>query len=260
LAYFFTGREVYARRAARLVRVWFLDPATRMNPNLQFGQGIPGIAEGRPAGIVETRLLPDILGGVSLLRDSPAWTPSDDAALKDWMREYLEWLLESPLGSIEARTGNNQETWYDLQVVALALYTGQPEVAPESLELAKTDIREEFEPDGRQPRELSRSRAWDYSIFNLTAFLYLALLGQRVGVDLFNYQTADGRSLRDAVDFLVPFATGERRFPYEQIGEFRPSALHRVLRLAAVGWNEPRYRELARQIGGGTQRLELTLP
>jgi beta-glucosidase len=259
LAYFFTGREEYARRAARLVRVWFLNPATRMNPNLQFGQGIPGIAEGRAAGIVETRLLPDVLGGVSLLRDSPAWTSSDDAALKDWMEEYLEWLLESPLGRIEARVGNNQETWYDVQVVALALYTEQPEAASESLELAKTDIREEFEPDGRQTRELARSRAWDYSIFNLTAFLYLALLGERVGVDLWNYQ-ADGRTLRDGVDFLVPFATGERRFPYEQIGEFRPAALHRVLRLAAVGWNEPGYRELALQIGGGTPRLQLTLP
>ena len=260
LAYFYTGRQDYAQQASRLIRAWFLNPATRMNPNLRFGQGIPGIAVGRAAGIVETRLLPDIIGSVILLEGSSAWTASDDEALKDWMREYLEWLLDSPLGRTEARRGNNQETWYDVQVVALALYTGQPEVAPASLEQAKTDIREEFEPDGRQPRELARSRAWDYSIFNLTAFLYLAVLGKRVGIDLWNYRTADGRNLRDGVDFLVPFATGEKRFPYDQIGEFRPATLHRVLRLAAIGWNEPTYRELARQIGGGTRMLELTLP
>jgi hypothetical protein len=45
-----------------------------------------------------------------------------------------------------------------------------------------------------------------------------------------------------------------------QIGEIRPSTLHQVLRLAAIGFKEPRYRELAFQLGGETPRLELTLP
>jgi beta-glucosidase len=260
LAYFLTGRENYAEHAADLVRVWFIDPATRMNPNLQFGQSIPGIAEGRPNGIVETRFLPDILDGITLIRGSPAWTAADDAALKAWMREYLSWLLESPLGREENRRGNNQETWYDVQVAALALYTGQPQIALTNFEDAKSDIREEIEPDGRQPHELERTRAWDYSIFNLQAFLRLATLGERVGVDLWNYRTSDGRGLQKAVDYLIPFATGEKRFPYQQITELRPSALHPILRRAAVGWNNPTYREIARQIGGGSARLNLVLP
>jgi len=231
-----------------------------MNPHLRFGQGIPGITEGRPAGIVETRFLPRIIDGVTLLRDSPAWTAADDDAFKNWMRTYLHWLLDSPLGRDELGRGNNQETWADVQVATLALYTGQTEVARKTLEGARVDIAGEFEPDGRQPRELARTRAWDYSVFNLTAFLDLATLGNRVGVDLWNYRTPDGRSLRQGVDYLVPFAIGEKRFPYQQITQFHPSALHSVLRRAAVGWNDPRYREVAEQIGGGTAQLELTLP
>jgi len=260
LAFHFTSREEYAQHAARLVQVWFLDPATRMNPHLRFGQGIPGIAEGRSAGIIETRFLPNIIDGMTLLQGSSAWTASDDNALKDWMRAYLTWLLESPLGREQARRGNNQETWADVQIVALALYTGQTDVARKILEDARDDIAQEFEPDGRQPREIARTRAWDYSIFDLTAFLHLAALSDRVGVDLWNYSTADGRSLRKGLEYLVPFATAEKRFPHQQITAFRRSALHPVLRRAAVGWKEPRYRELARQIGGGTRRLELTFP
>jgi hypothetical protein len=260
LAFYFTDREVHAYYAARLVRVWFLDRATRMNPHLQFAQGIPGVADGQSAGIIETRFLPTIIDGVTLLRGSSVWTPLDDVAFKTWIRAYLRWLLESGYGQEELARGNNQETWYDVQVVALALYTGQMDVARTRLLGARSEIGRQFEADGRQPRELARTRAWDYSIFNLTAFLHLAALGDRVGVDLWNHRTADGRGLRQGLEYLIPFATGEKRFPYEQITEFRRSDLHPVLRRAAVGWSEPRYRELAREIGGGTRRLELTLP
>jgi hypothetical protein len=260
LAYHLTGREEYAQQAARLVRAWFLDAGTRMNPHLEFAQGIPGIAEGRSAGIIESRFLPTIVDGVLLLQGSPAWTASDDQAFKEWMRSYLEWLLESEKGRAQANRGNNQETWFRVQVVALAVYTGETEAARRTLLDGRAGIGAQFERDGRQPRELRRTRAWDYSVFNLTAYLHLAALGERLDVDLWNYRTPTGRSLRQGVDYLVPFATGEEPFPFEQITEFRPSALHPVLRRAALGWNEPRYRDLAREIGGGSPRLDLTLP
>jgi hypothetical protein len=230
-----------------------------MDPHLEFAQGIPGIAEGRAEGIIETRFFANIIDGVTLLEGSPAWTASDDQALKDWMRAYLQWLLESTHGEDLADRGNNQETWYDLQIVALALYTGQTEVARATLEAARAEIGRQFRPDGSQPHELERTRAWDYSLFNMTAFLHLARLGERQGVDLLNYRTADGSSLRQGLEYLVPFATGERRFPYEQVTEFDPSELHPLLRWAAVAWDEPRYRDLALQIGGGIPTLELTL-
>jgi hypothetical protein len=260
LAFYFTGREAYADQAARLVRVWFLDPATRMNPNLQFGQGIPGRETGRAAGIVETRYLPDIIDGAMLLRGSSAWSPSDDEALRSWMLSYVRWLLGSTLGKEEAKRYNNQETWYDEQVIALSLFTAQATVARHSLETVRAAIGREFMPDGSQPRELRRTRAWSYSIFNLMAYMRIAAMGSRLGVNLWHYHTPDGSSLRRGVDYLVAFATGERRFPYRQIGGFRPSALHPVLLWAALGWNDARYRAIAHQIGGGTARLELMFP
>jgi hypothetical protein len=231
-----------------------------MNPSLRFGQGIPGIAEGRAAGIIETRLLVDIIDGVRLLQESSAWSSSDDAGLKDWMRAYLKWLRESSFGRDEATRGNNQETWYDAQAATLAVYSGQPEIARQIVEAARASIGRQFEPNGGQPRELARTRAWDYSIFNLSAFLELATLGDRLGVDLWNYRTGDGRSLRAGIDFLLPFATGEKRFPYKQITHFDPSLFQTILRWAAVGLKDAAYRELARQIGGTTARLDLTLP
>jgi len=259
LSYYFTGHEPYAEHAAQLARVWFLDPATRMNPHLQFGQGIPGINDGRGIGIIETRGLPDLLDGLALLEGSLAWTKQDEAGLQAWMRAYLAWLIDSPHGKAESRNGNNHETYYDVQVAALALHTSQMAIARQTLETSRERIGRQIEPDGRQPRELERTRSFDYSTMNLNGFFALATLGERAGVDLWTYRTPDGRSLRQALDFLVPFATGQRKWPHEQITELRPEAIHGLLRKAAAAWNEPRYRAIAERVGGGSPRLDLTV-
>jgi hypothetical protein len=260
LAFHLTLRGEYGAQAARLARVWFLDPETRMNPHLNFGQGIPGINDGRGIGIIETRDLVSLLDGILLLRGTAHWTPGDEEGLQAWMRAYLKWLLESPYGREEAKNGNNHETWYDVQVAGLALYTGQRDIARRTLESSRERIARQVDRDGRQPRELERTRAWDYSEFNLRAFFDLAVLGQRVGVGLWTYQTTDGRSLKRALDFMVPFATGEQKWTYEQIGGFRPEIIHGLLRRAAAGMKEPKYRELATRIGGGSPRMDLVVP
>jgi hypothetical protein len=257
LAFHLTGKPEYAEHAARLVRVWFVDPATRMNPHLRYGQGIPGINEGRGIGIIETRRLPKMLDGVLLIAGSPSWRPDDEAALRAWMRSYLTWLLESQHGKEESKNGNNHETWYDVQAAGLALYTGQHGLARRILEGSRDRIARQIQPDGRQPRELERTRAWHYSIFNLEAFFDLATLGERVGVDLWRHRTADGRSLRAAVDFLVPYGLKDQKWPYQDITGFSGAELHQVLRRAAVAWNEPRYGELATRLGGGHASLDL---
>ena len=255
LAFYFTGRQDYAQHAARLVRVWFLDPATRMNPDLQFGQGIPGVAEGRSAGIIETRFLPNIIDGVTLLQGSSAWTTADDAALKEWMRAFLNWLLESPLGREEATRGNNQETWYDVQVVALALYTGQPDVARKTLEGARTESADEFEPDGTPAARARAHTRVGLQHLRPDRVPHLASLGERVGVDLWNHRPADGRSLRTGLEYLMPFATGGKRFPHQQItipsfrASSRPSARGRRLERAEIpghrAANRRRHQEAA---------------
>jgi hypothetical protein len=260
LAYAYTGREEYATHAARLTRAWFVDPATRMNPHLRYGQYVPGINEGRGIGIIETRNLPELLDAILLISSSPAWTKGDEGGLQAWMRAYLAWLIDSPHGREEAKNGNNHETWYDVQVASLALYTGQADVARRTIEGAKARIAAQFEPDGRQPRELERTRSWHYSQFNLVAFMDLATLGTRVGVDLWTYRTADGRSIRQGVDYLVPYAIGERKWPFDQITPFTPGSMPEILRRAAVAWHQPKYAALANRIGGGSPVLVLTTP
>jgi len=124
VAYALLGRAAYAQHAARLLRTWFLDDETRMDPHLNFGQGVPGRSTGRRYGIIETRTLPQLIEAIGLIASSSAWTEIDHQNMKRWFRAYLEWLATSDLGQKEARMTNNHGVWYDVQVAALALFVG----------------------------------------------------------------------------------------------------------------------------------------
>jgi len=218
LAYYFSGREPYARHAATLLRTWFLAPETRMNPHLEYAQAIPGRVQGRGIGIIDTSRLVRVVDAVALLDAYDAWSSEERTALREWFAAYLDWLLHSGHGSDECRAENNHGTWYDAQVTAFALFTGQPELAQETVcERTTGRIAAQIEPDGRQPRELARTKAFDYSVMNLQGFFALASMGEKIGVDLWHYQPQGAGGLRDALHFLLPWADPNRPWPYPQI-------------------------------------------
>jgi hypothetical protein len=259
LAYYFSGDEVFAKHAALLLRTFFVEPATRMNPNLNFAQGVRGKEAGRATGIIDTAGMARLLDGAQLLMDSPALSKEDRDGLLSWFRDYLAWLRESELGRREGQARNNHGTWYDVQVVSLALATGQIEVARETLQFGhKRRIGRQIEPDGRQPEELTRTKSWHYSIFNLQAFVALAGLGDRAGVDLWRYQTPDGRSIRKAIDWLLPFALGDKPWTTPDLGGFKPEVLWPIVREAAARLQDPQLGQAAARLGAqSTDRLWL---
>ena len=234
LAYYFRRDEKYAAKAAELLRAFFLNPDTRMNPNLQYAQGIPGINTGRGIGLIETRGLTRVVDAIGLLNGAKPWTVADQRGLEDWFAQFLKWMLESKNGKDEAAAKNNHGTYYDLQVVSFALFLRRENFARQVLETAKQKrIALQIEPDGRQPLELARTRGWSYSVGNLDGLMLLARLGENVGVDLWNYETRDGRSIRRALDFLIPFALGQKKWPYQQLGDWPPQMLFSLIRRAS---------------------------
>jgi hypothetical protein len=263
LGYFFTGREKYAAQATKLLRVWFLDEATKMNPNLRYAQAIPGRNNGRGAGIIETHNLRELIDAVGMLNESKSWEQSNQRALQDWFNAYLVWFLESPEGRAEAKAQNNHGSWYDVQVASYALFTGKNELAKKVLnEFPTKRITKQIEPDGRQPRELERTQAWNYSLFNLEALFDAASIADKLGMDLWNYETQDKRGIRKVLDWLLPFATGAKKWSYQQISTWQPEKLAPLLRRAALQYREMAYENALSKLPGVTadQRFNLLYP
>jgi hypothetical protein len=235
LAYYFSGDERYAEKAASLLRAFYLDSATRMNPHLQFAQFIPGVNSGRGIGLIETRGFTRVVDAIGLIAGSRAWHAEDERSVRDWFAAFLTWMQESANGRDEAAANNNHGTYYDLQVTSFALFLDRRDLAVHVLERAKERrVAVQIEPDGRQPLELARTNAWSYSTGNLDGLTELAKLGDRAGVDLWHFTTRDGRSILKAILFLAPYALGDRKWDFEQISSFNGAALFPILRRAAA--------------------------
>ena len=205
-----------------------------MNPNLQFAQAIPGVNTGRGIGLIETRGLVRVVDAIGLLSLSKSLSAADRKGLQDWFSKFLQWMLESKNGRDEAAAKNNHGTFYDVQVVSFALFLNRSDFARSVLEEARSKrIAIQIERDGRQPLELVRTKAWSYSVGNLDGLMLLARLGENVNVDLWNYETRDGRSIRKALEFLIPFYRGEKKWPYQQLGEWQPQILSPLISRAA---------------------------
>lgn len=217
-AFFFSDNKEYATKLKELLDVWFLDEDTKMNPNLNFAQGIPGINDGRGIGIIDFAGITKVITAIEILEIKNAIDPHMSVDLRNWLSGYLNWLQTSKNGIFERDTKNNHGTYYDLQVVSLHLFLGNKEGAREVLETAKLKrIASQIEPDGKQPHELARTKSLSYSTMNLKGMTQLAIFGTKVGVDLWNYSPQNAGNIKQAYEFLKPYAMGEKEWTYEQI-------------------------------------------
>ena len=248
-AYYFTDKEEYAAKAGDILRMWFIDPKTKMNPNLEYAQAIPGLNTGRGIGLIETRGLIELVDSIGLLNGSKGWTTTDQKGVETWFGQFLKWMSESKNGKDESNSQNNHGSYYDAQIASFALFAGRADLAKTILEAAKQKrIAKQIEPDGRQPLELARTKSWSYSTMNLDGLVELAELGDSVGVDLWNYQSSDGRSIRKAFDFLYPYAVGEKKWTYEQIEVFQPERLFSLMRRASGKFKDDKFQQMMTKV------------
>ncbi len=259
LAWYFTGEEKYAQKAATLLRTWFLDADTKMNPNLDYGQGIPGINTGRGIGIIETISLMGIADAAGLLEGSTAWINTDQAGLRSWYRQYLDWLLTSKNGREEHAAKNNHGTWYYAQAVDFALFSGDTKRAAELATESKQLMDGQIDSAGKQPLELERTNALWYSTYNLQAWIRLAILADKAGVDIWNHRNKNNTGISHSLDWIIPYATGKKTFTYQQIDKYNESALFELLLLAGKKYHNAGYLSTAKELKPGKNILTMIL-
>ena len=220
LAYYFSGNEAYAQHASLLIKTWFLDTATRMNPNLNYAQAIKGEVEGRGAGIIDARHFMKVIESARLLNGSKKWKTEDLKNLKTWFTQFLNWLQTSPNGIHELNAKNNHGTWYDAQRLAYALFIDSTNLAKKIVASAQERLDYQMDNEGKFPKEMERTIALHYTVFNLDAYFMIASMADKLGTNFWNYTSPSGKSLKKGFDFIYPILIKEKEWTGQQIKPF----------------------------------------
>jgi alpha-galactosidase len=212
-AYKITGDDRYVTKAVELLNVFFLDPNKRMNPNLRYAQAVPGVAEGRSYGIIDTLHLIGVPKAIEAMDQSPAFPPEVLAGLKKWFADYVHWMRTSKNGREEADAKNNHSVAYWLQVAVFAQFVGDDQLLAECRQRFKEDfVPKQMAPNGSFPRELARTKPYGYSIFQLDNMATLCQVLSTTNDDLWTFTLPDGRGMRKAMEFLYPYLADKSKW------------------------------------------------
>jgi hypothetical protein len=259
LAYYFSGKEVYAKHASALIKVWFLDAATAMNPNLEFGQAIKGVSAGRGAGLIDIRHFVFLVESVGLLNASEHFKVDEQQKLKKWMTQFLFWMNNSAIGKDEQAAGNNHGVWYDATSLALANFIGDTTLAQQIIQRAAKRLTTQMNAEGYFPLELARTTSMHYSTFVLEAFVCIASMAEKNGVDFWNLQPTAGKSLKKGIETLLQHIDGNKAWTWQQIKPYSYTDAYSLLWTASLKYNCSTCMSAIKKNATNFQKMQLHL-
>ncbi|WP_150132302.1 alginate lyase family protein [Prosthecochloris sp. GSB1] len=225
LAGYVFSKPAYTEKAAKLIRRWFIDEKTAMNPHLTYSQVVMGKNQNRgtASGLIETKDMYFFLDAVRLVKKSHFWCEDDEKKILEWCKSFLAWLNNSDQGRQEVAANNNHGVAFDLQTYALAAFIGDVEQMYEILLRALSRMKGHVDKNGMQSHEMTRTTTAHYTAFNLHLWFNLSVLLRRTaGLNLFNeerdYDGVKFNPLKKAASWVLGRAAGD--WPFKQIDEF----------------------------------------
>ena len=246
-AWLLTKNREFAVHAISHLRAWFVDRATRMNPNLEYAQAIHGIDTGRSIGIIDTLHLVEVAQAALVLERTNVFTGIEQQGVRAWFAEYLNWMTTSQRGHQERDAKNNHGSCWLLQAAEFATYTENKETVDDCRDrLTAKLFPDQIASNGSFPLELARTKPYSYSLFNLDVLGMSARILSTSTDNLWKYTLSDRRGLEACFRFMAPYIRNKQTWPYRHDVEYfddlpvrQPSLL-----FAGLAYGQPEYLAL----------------
>ncbi len=214
-AYKLTSDERYAMKAAHHLHSWFINPETRMNPNMAYAQAIKGRVPGRGVGLIDGIHFVEPAQAIIILHKAGILSEDEFLAYESWFSEFLDWMMTHEYGIDERERTNNHGTCWVLQAAIYAKLTGNEEVLDYCRDRYKTVLLpNQMSPDGSYHLELSRTKPYGYSLFNMDISAAVCHILSTEEDNLWTFTLADGRGMAKAMKFMTPFIADKSKWAY----------------------------------------------
>ena len=198
LMYRLTGEAKYARAAVRRIDAWtgVKDFDTVADSKLSFSYHYPAMI-----------LAADLIRG-----DEAVWPAENQRAFEAFLRDKA-----LPMNCMDRQ--NNWGNWGCVLVMAVASYLNDDALIATAGERWKSFIEDQINDRGELHHETGRNDGtgghgiW-YSHFSLMPQAIAAEIARQRGVDLYDYVSPSGRSMKQAFDTLVPWTADRKTFPH----------------------------------------------
>lgn len=214
-AWMLTGKQKYADQVLKHLNAWFVNPESRMNPNLLYAQAIWGRFTGRGIGLIDAYHFVEVIRSAKMLEAKGGLWPEQLQPIKAWFGEFLNWMTTHQYGIDEMNAKNNHGTCWAVTAAAMADLTGNDEVKKLCIDRFKTIfLPSQMADDGSFPQELRRTKPYGYSLFNIDAMCNLAEILSTPEINLWEFQTPDGKSLKKGMEYIFPFIADKSKWPF----------------------------------------------
>lgn len=205
-----TKDKRYAAHFLQHLHAWFVDPATRMNPNLEYAQAILRVSTGRGTGIIDTLQWTDLARGLRIMEATRGLQPSDLAPVREWFADYVDWMATSKNGVEEKLAKNNHGACWVLQVAEFAQFAKRADLVQLCIDRYKNNlIPDQVAKDGSLPLELERTKPYSYTLFDGDVLCGICQSLSTPKDNLWKFKGPNGAGVAEAMAHQAPFITNK---------------------------------------------------
>ena len=215
-AYITTNDQKYFDYFCKQLDVWFINEDTKMLPNFNYCQFIPGRnnGKGNPQGMIDSYNFNPIINNIAKVNAIQPIGNKRLKAVRKWMKNFAKWMETSENGKVASRYTNNQGIAYDTTLFNIYRFAGNHKKCNQLIQSCCNRIKQQIDLEGNQPEEIKRTRAYFYSVWNLQHIVeFLSYVNEAS----FQIDNETKQRVCKSIQYLGQFVGHKENFPYQDI-------------------------------------------